>query len=399
MLQKSLSILFINPWQGVIGPNIGMGQIVGECLARGHMVYLLTLARDEYSTKVDELGATILVCPEIRLTPRTLNPLRLFPSMVRDWQFARRLGQLGRDFDVDLVCMNGENMLFAPRAGIIAGCPSVVFVRGNRFVALGIVGIAYFWLQRRCVSKYIGNSYSTGNRLRAMGVKKSMIQVAELGVDVNRFAPGKDTPQTLREFGVTSETKIIGAVGHLTHRKGMHYLVDAFCRIISDAPNTLCFIFGGISRNPSDHRYLAEIHKRIADEELENRLIFMGNRSDLADLLPRMDVVVHPSESESFGRSVAEAMACGRPVVGFDVEAVNELVVDGITGLLVPPFDIEALSQAILRLLNDRDLGEMMGGEGRRRVIEKYSLTNTNRRLVDYMEIIAKQEVALKSVF
>jgi len=390
MMQNTLSILFVNPWQDIVGPNIGMEQIVGECLSRGHMVHLLTLAHDECSKRAEELGAKVHVWPQLRLMPRTLNPLKLFTSMVRDWQLSRRLGQFGRGFAIDLICVNSENMLFAPRAGTVARCPSVIFIRGNKFIELGVIGILYFLLQRQWVNKYIANSYSTRKRLHALGVKECMIELAELGVDVNRFSPENETSVDLKSYGVTNESKTIGAVGHFTSRKGMHYFVEAFCRIAFHAPNTFCFIFGKKGRDESERQYLRQIQRRITTAGLDDRVLFMGHCSDLENWLPRMDVVVHPSESESFGRSIAEAMACGRPVIGFDVEAVNELIVNGVTGLLVRPFDVQALGNGILTLLSDRSKNEMMGREGRRRVIEKYSLSTNNIRLVDYIETLVR---------
>ncbi len=102
-----------------------------------------------------------------------------------------------------------------------------------------------------------------------------------------------------------------------------------------------------------------------------------------------MDVVVHPSESESFGRSIAEAMACGKPVIGFAVGAVPELVLDGQTGIVVRPFDTAALAAAIERLLIDESRRQQMGAAGRQRARELYDLKRNVGAAISLLEEVA----------
>ena len=95
--------------------------------------------------------------------------------------------------------------------------------------------------------------------------------------------------------------------------------------------------------------------------------------AELSALYGRAAVVACPSRREGFGVVCLEAMAHGRPVVAGDVGGLRELVVDGETGILVPPRDTEALRAALERLLADRDLRRRMGEAGRRRAAERYS--------------------------
>ena len=117
-----------------------------------------------------------------------------------------------------------------------------------------------------------------------------------------------------------------------------------------------------------------------------DRLRFCGYREDVPELLACMDVVVHPSETESFGRAIAEAMACGKPVVGFDVGAVGELIDDGRTGILVPPFDPDGLARAVVRLLRDDALRAGMGRAAREKALRCYDVRRTIGAAIDVLE-------------
>jgi len=115
------------------------------------------------------------------------------------------------------------------------------------------------------------------------------------------------------------------------------------------------------------------MERYAADLGLGDRVIFMGFRLDVAEILPEIDVAVSPSLAEAISNSVIEAMAAGLPVVGTRVGGTPEAVEDGVTGLLVPPRDPEALARCIGLLLEDRNLASRLGRAGRRRIEERFS--------------------------
>ena len=116
---------------------------------------------------------------------------------------------------------------------------------------------------------------------------------------------------------------------------------------------------------------------------------FLGYRTDIADLLRLMDVVVLPSLQESFPRVPLEAMAMGVPVVATTVGGIPESVSDGETGILVPPGDGAAIRDALVRLVDDPALRKRMGETGRRRVREQFSIeANIARTEALYLEVL-----------
>ena len=156
---------------------------------------------------------------------------------------------------------------------------------------------------------------------------------------------------------------IVGSVGRLSREKGY----DLLLRALPELPDVTAIL---LSDGP-DREHLA----RLADElGVASRVIMPGWVPDSRSWLPTFDVFVQPSRMESFPLSILEAMLASRSVVASDVGGVSELVVDGETGLLVPPEDPEALARALGALLSDPARRERMGEAGRSRATQRFGL-------------------------
>ena len=125
---------------------------------------------------------------------------------------------------------------------------------------------------------------------------------------------------------------------------------------------------------------------------LSERVLFLGNRSDVPELNFISDAYVNMARKEAFGIAVVEAMQCGLPVVLARAGALPELVVDGVSGILVPPGDSSSLANALINLAKDKELAKRLGEEARRRALTEFSIG----RYVRDMEN-AYSNVALKS--
>jgi glycosyltransferase involved in cell wall biosynthesis len=122
---------------------------------------------------------------------------------------------------------------------------------------------------------------------------------------------------------------------------------------------------------------------------MNDRVIFTGERHDIPNLLQEIDISVLPSLSEGFPNSLLEAMAAGMPVVATNVGGNPEIVRDGRTGLLVPPRDPDALAHSITSLLESPLLARQFGNAGYARVKAEFSLTATVRRTEElYTELL-----------
>jgi len=111
------TLIFVNPWSGIIGPNVGMQQLAAEALSRGLRVHVIGNAQDDFTDRLAGMGAVCHNMPELELTPRSVNPLVLVRHLWRAAKVVRRVSDIARRTGAISICLNGENMLMVPRGG------------------------------------------------------------------------------------------------------------------------------------------------------------------------------------------------------------------------------------------------------------------------------------------
>jgi glycosyltransferase involved in cell wall biosynthesis len=160
----------------------------------------------------------------------------------------------------------------------------------------------------------------------------------------------------------------LGVVGALTPLKGQDLFLDAAARIAAEVPAARFLVVGGEPyRSEAGLRFAATLKARACALGIAERTRFLGERDDAVAVIAHLDALVQPNRGpEGLGRVVLEAMACGVAVVGVDRWGPRELVVDGETGLLVPPGDVGALAERMRRLANDPALRTRLGAAARR---------------------------------
>jgi glycosyltransferase involved in cell wall biosynthesis len=191
-------------------------------------------------------------------------------------------------------------------------------------------------------------------------------------------------------MGVEETDLLLGTVGSLIRRKGLIHLVRAMPGILAAAPRARLAVVG------SDTQGDYAIEARAAAKKLGvgSRIHWTGNRSDVPEILTALDLYVLPSLEESFPLSILEAMSAGLPVVATKVGGVPECVVDGQTGILVPPARSDRLAEAIVSLLDDPQRRHALGEAGRRRVLEHFSPQSQVAAIEAVFERVARQRAA-----
>lgn len=204
------------------------------------------------------------------------------------------------------------------------------------------------------------------------------------GVDIEAFNPNLNGDEVKLEFNLKSQP-IVGTIGRLVELKGHEYLLEAVAEVVKIFPNAK-FLIVGDGPMQDDLKTLVKMHS------IQESVIFTGYRSDVANLMAAMDVIVLCSIlPDSFPRSVIEAMAMGKPVIGTNIGGVPEAIDDGVTGLLVPPKDSQALAKAMITLLQDKPRAKQMGIAGRKRVEQFFSIDKNIRDTEKvYMELVNK---------
>jgi glycosyltransferase involved in cell wall biosynthesis len=176
-----------------------------------------------------------------------------------------------------------------------------------------------------------------------------------------------------QELGLPPHTRLIAVCSRLTPMKGIEHLLDAASVVGRGRPDLRFLVIGGPS-HIGDGSYKSELERYAASLGLGNRVIFTGFRTDIAKILPEIDISVLPSLSEGLSNSLLEAMAAGVPVIATRVGGTPEAVEDGKTGLLVPPADLSALIRAITFLLDNPQSARRMSEEGRHHVLSSFSV-------------------------
>jgi len=178
------------------------------------------------------------------------------------------------------------------------------------------------------------------------------------GVDIERFKDSQVSDAKKESLGLNAKGRIIGTVGWLLPIKGPMYLLKAMNRVWEKFADTQ-LVYIGKGEMEQDLR-LAAMEMGASD-----RVKFLGWRDDIQEIIPIFDLFVLPSMNEGMGRVIVEAMAAGKPVVASNVGGIPDLVKHNETGLLVPPADDEALSGALIELLNNPDRAKRMGESGK----------------------------------
>jgi glycosyltransferase involved in cell wall biosynthesis len=230
------------------------------------------------------------------------------------------------------------------------------------------------------VARVIAISEFVKRQIIAAGVPTGKIVVRYLGVDTERFVPDPEARQQWADrFSIRSDELILSTVSYLRPFKNPQVLVEA-CRELRrrDVPAHL-FVAGDGDMLP-DLKALAE-RLGIAD-----RVHWLGSVADPRTLLQASDIFLLASVGEAFGLVLAEAMACGVPVVGSRSGSLTEVVEDGRTGLLSTPFDAIAFAEAIERLGRDVSRRREMAGRAVTRVRERFTLDITVAKTIDVYE-------------
>ncbi|MFO7772300.1 MAG: glycosyltransferase family 4 protein [Roseovarius gahaiensis] len=205
------------------------------------------------------------------------------------------------------------------------------------------------WMIRR-MDKVVATSAKSASFLEVPA------QVIHHGIDVDRFAPVADKATLRAELGLPQDKVLVGCFGRIRPQKGNDLFTDMMLRLLPERPDAVAVMMGGVTDQFREfHKGLVE---KVAAAGLQDRFLFLPEDPhwDVSRWFKALDLYIAPQRWEGFGLTPLEAMACGSPVVATRVGAFEELVQDGQTGTLVDVEDLEAMTAATARLLDDADL-------------------------------------------
>jgi glycosyltransferase involved in cell wall biosynthesis len=233
-------------------------------------------------------------------------------------------------------------------------------------------------LSRRADALLFNSDYTESRFLPTMRRAKS--HVLHNAVDLQRLDPARYDRRAARSrLGIVSDALLVAVIGQITPWKGQDTAIRAVAGAVAAGADVELLLVGEPKFTSSMTRldnpaFAAELRRLVADARLEERVRFLGEREDVPEILAAVDALLVPSWEEPFGRSAAEAMAAGRPVLATSVGGTAEIIDDEVEGLLLPPHEAQAWSAALGRLAADRLLAGRMGHRARERAERQLGL-------------------------
>lgn len=224
------------------------------------------------------------------------------------------------------------------------------------------------------VSKQIKNKFKTDE------AKNITIQN---GVDLESFNNCHDKTSLKNKLGIANDEKVIGIVANLKKVKNHIFLLQAFNKLIHDFNKVKLLLIGQGFEGDAENTEKT-LKKYVIEKNISERVLFLGYRSDIAELLNIIDIFCLTSLKEGLPISLIEAMAAGLPVIGTDVDGIRDVIIPQKNGFVISIDDVSGLKDALLMLLKNKPLCQMMGEESKSLAANAYSL---DRCSAQYQEL------------
>jgi lipopolysaccharide heptosyltransferase II len=211
--------------------------------------------------------------------------------------------------------------------------------------------------------------------IKSFGVPRERIRLIPRGVDLEKFTYIKP------DISMPKKEYTIGVIGRITPIKGHIYFIRAISKVVRLMPNIKILIIGDAPA--SKPKYRQELEVLIRRLSLTKYISFLGICHNIPEKMKKLDLLVMPSiGEETFGRVIVEAQASGVPVIASRIGGIVDLIKDGENGILTAPRDWSGLSEAIIRVLKDRDFRQRLSRKGRSGVEKNFTLMNMYKKTV-----------------
>jgi len=384
---------------GAYAPELSGGGLQARALVgalREHARFMvLTTSTDEALPKESEVdGVTVMrVAVDIR------SPLSKIRAAVR---MASVLVHHRNDFDlVHLHGFSRKAMLVVPIAHLLG--KKVVLTlhtaeedEPDAVKALGRLAFACF----KSIDLYVAISPRLADAYRTAGFPAARLAMGSNGIDLRRFQPATPAERdALRAgLGLDGHRRWILFVGFFSRDKGPHVLFEAWRRLTAALRARTGLLYVGATESlyhEIDSTLADEIRAGAAEAGASDAVIFHGETAAVEDCFRAADIFVFPSRREARGMALVEAMACGLPSIASRLPGATDHVEDGVSGLLVPPHDVDALAAALTCLLTDAERAAGLGRRARQSVEASFDIRRTALPMVDlYRKLIAGSAAA-----
>ncbi len=293
-----------------------------------------------------------------------------------------KVAQLSQEFDA--IYANTQKAL------VIGAIASALSRRPLIYHLHDIVSPDHFSALNQRLIIYLANTFAAGVIANSQATKaafhqaggRTQTEVVYNGFDAAAYQNSQRDRLTLRQqLGLASQF-VVGHFSRLSPWKGQHILIEA----LKHCPDEVVVLFVGDALF-GEQNYVKQLHQQIEQEGLQNRIRFLGFRSDVPQLMAACDVVTHTSTApEPFGRVIVETMLCGTPVIAAAAGGAMELVEHGKTGWLTPPSDPVKLAACINHCREYPHHSQEIARKAQVQAIERFNLATTNKQIVQCLQ-------------
>jgi glycosyltransferase involved in cell wall biosynthesis len=351
----------------------------------------------------DRFEANLACAPEGRLEDEALTqgiifrPIRHFVrrvSLYNDITALFELMRLIRQHRYDVVhTHNSKAGILGRIAAKCCGVPIIIHTMHScvfRYPNLNIIQRGFYYYLEKFAASFTDKIITISHPLEEVFIKAKIAPPNKFitiysGVEIDKFRGNFDVNRKKQEFGIKSSDLVVGTVARLAQGKGHKIFLRTAARISKHILNVKFMIVG-------DGPLKQELVRLSKGLKIYEKCIFTDFRRDVEQIAAIFDVAVLASFYEGMSRVLLEAQALGKPVVATKVGGIPDIVNEGVTGILVPPKDVDALSVAMIKLLKNESLRKQMGEEAKTWVDFRFS----NQKMVDditrvYEEFIVKK--------
>jgi len=310
--------------------------------------------------RLEDLAVKVEVCQASRslANVKVSSGLASLKSIGDLWRLGKQIAQRSKAFDL-IHANNQKGFVVSAIARLFGGAPVVwhlhdiltadIFSPTNRRIAVTLAN----WFATRVIV----NSKATGEAFVAAGGKQELLRIVYNGFDGEVFDRiDSDHALSLRsELGIPSDRPLIGMFSRLSYWKGQHILLEAASKL----PDVQVLLVGDALFGEAE--YTEKLKNIAAQPSLQGRVHWLGFRQDIPELMKACDAIAHCSTApEPFGRVIVEAQLAKRPAIATIGGGTNEIIENGVTGLLIPPNDSQLLADAMQQIFSDQAATQKM---------------------------------------
>ena len=388
-----MKICYIHHSSAIGGGSLALLRVIEALDRRRFYPKVIFPNKGDVINLFESKGIKVIINPQIRTFSHTtvwysienidsmiMNFFRIFTSAFATYRIIKKERP-------DIVHLNTSGLLGSALGARLANVPVVWHVREP-------LNDGYFGIRKKLIAHYIHFfsdiiiSICKSDAKRLIASKK--LRIIYDFVDFKEFNRNIRGDAFRKEFKIGPKDKSVGMFGGITSVKGTMIFVKAAEIVYDKNRNVKFFIFGpkDIKKSGKSLKakykaikklifrkedYISKVMSYVSNSNAKNNIYFCGNRTDIPEMMAGLDFIVFPSTVPHSALPLMEAGAMAKPVVASNLGGQDELVVDGITGILVPPNDPEALAVAIIQILEDEGLVKRFGENGYRRAKELFN--------------------------